>query len=328
MTTNNDNDNDISHRRDQKRKQLTNNTNITSNKNAAALLLLAAAILTGCQANAFSTLTSHTSLQQPLRPPTNSLITPSNAAYLNFRLLSSPQNQHEHQHEHQHEQHDTTTTATTTKTYSKSKHKSNKNNQQLDTTSKTDQSGVTTSTSFTASNNSNNSSNKKVSVLSIAAVTLSAVAIAAKVGILPGSDPYSNTMLAQDTGMALLTGTLGYLFVKFNTWAAEKNYLSPRDSRKLIHTFSAPLFMIFWPFFSANEGARFFAASVSFINMVRLFLAGSGSDASLAYAVSRYVPVYFMHVLNYVNIQKVNFIKDAIQLCTDQYTHSFNSNTL
>jgi hypothetical protein len=34
-------------------------------------------------------------------------------------------------------------------------------------------------------------------------------------------------------------------------------------------------------------GARWFAATVSFVNAIRLYIAGSGGDESLAYAVSR-----------------------------------------
>jgi len=67
-------------------------------------------------------------------------------------------------------------------------------------------------------------------------------------------------------------------------------YLQPRDSRKLIHTLSAPLFMIVWPLFSNAAGARWFAVIVPLLNAVHLWLAGAGSDneeVSLAAAVSR-----------------------------------------
>jgi len=127
----------------------------------------------------------------------------------------------------------------------------------------------------------------------IAFMTLLSCAMAAKLGFIPGPSlsnshgMYTDAMIARDIGAALLTGTLGYGFVKANTWLAEKNYLQPRDSRKIIHTFSAPLFMAFWPIFSAAEGARYFAASVSLVNAIRLFIAGSGGDKTLAFAVSR-----------------------------------------
>jgi hypothetical protein len=133
-------------------------------------------------------------------------------------------------------------------------------------------------------------------VPTIALLTLASVSLAAKFGVLPGPltggggyGPYTDAMIARDAGSALLTGSLGYAFVKGNTWLADKGYLDPKDSRKIIHTLSAPLFILFWPLFSEAVGARWFAASVSFVNVIRLYIAGSGGDESLAYAVSRYV---------------------------------------
>jgi len=82
-------------------------------------------------------------------------------------------------------------------------------------------------------------------------------------------------------------GTLRYIFVKANAWAAEKGCVNPKDSGKIIHTLSAPLFVAFWPPFSTAFGARFFAASVSLTNACHLCVAGSGGDKSLAFAVSR-----------------------------------------
>lgn len=115
-------------------------------------------------------------------------------------------------------------------------------------------------------------------------ISLSSLSVAAKLGVL---GTYTDAWIAQDVGAALLTGTLGYVFVKGCTWMANKGYLNPRDSRKIIHTLSAPFFILFWPLFSPADGARFFAAAVSFVNIVRLYIAGTGGDKSLAYAVSR-----------------------------------------
>jgi hypothetical protein len=133
-------------------------------------------------------------------------------------------------------------------------------------------------------------------VPTIALLTLASVSLAAKFGVLPGPltveggyGPYTDAMIARDVGSAVLTGSLGYAFVKGNTWLADKGYLDPKDSRKIIHTLSAPLFILFWPLFSEAVGARWFAASVSFVNVIRLYIAGSGGDETLAYAVSRYV---------------------------------------
>ena len=52
------------------------------------------------------------------------------------------------------------------------------------------------------------------------------------------------------------------------------------DARKLIHTFSAPLFLALWPLFSAVPAARIVAAIVPVLNAVRLSLASSWSNTS------------------------------------------------
>ena len=126
-------------------------------------------------------------------------------------------------------------------------------------------------------------------VATVALTLLTLTSAAAKLGLLGEDYTTNNLMILQDGGCTILTGVLGYTFVKINTWAASKEYLDPRDSRKLIHTLSAPLFMLFWPLFSAADGARVFAAIVPTLNALRLYLAsiGASSEASLAKAVSR-----------------------------------------
>jgi dolichol kinase len=107
------------------------------------------------------------------------------------------------------------------------------------------------------------------------------------VGILPG--PYTDALIARDLGASLLCAVLGVAFVKAVTILASIDVLNPRDSRKIIHTLSAPLFMLFWPLFSDAGGARYFAAIVPLANAVRLVVAASGSqdEEELASAVSR-----------------------------------------
>lgn len=163
------------------------------------------------------------------------------------------------------------------------------------------------------------------SIVAIAALTaLAADIVAAKVGLLPGPPlatttvfdnggmsslfnihfnynnyaPYTDALIARDVGATLLTAILGYTFVQIVTWAATPPVdndnanasflLQPRDSRKIIHTLSAPLFILFWPVFSDAAGARFFCAVVPLINGIRLYTAASGKgETSLAAAVSR-----------------------------------------
>jgi phytol kinase len=125
---------------------------------------------------------------------------------------------------------------------------------------------------------------------------LTAVIAAAKTGILRGPldlatgeyGLYTDAMILRDTGSTAIAAALAFVLVKAITLGYEKGVYDSKISRKLSHTLSAPLFMLFYPIFSPADGARFFAGLVAFVNGVRLYLAGSGSgDSSLARSVSR-----------------------------------------
>lgn len=109
-----------------------------------------------------------------------------------------------------------------------------------------------------------------------------------KIGLL---GPYTNDLILSDLGFTVLVGIVSVVFVKSITALASNGILQPRDSRKIIHTLSAPSFMIFWPFFSNAWGARFFVAAIPILQVVRLWLAGvnqGGSEGDkLAKAISR-----------------------------------------
>lgn len=129
-------------------------------------------------------------------------------------------------------------------------------------------------------------------IVGTAIALLTSCVLAAVTGLLPGYLNVGNggggnvfsavqkEMLLQDVGATLLTGILGYAFVQVNTWAVSMSLLEARDARKLIHTFSAPLFILFWPLFSSNPSARCFAALVPTLNAVRLFIAASSTPTT------------------------------------------------
>ena len=132
-------------------------------------------------------------------------------------------------------------------------------------------------------------SSKRVNLLTGAVAALTIVAGFAKLGWLPGPllletssttsvVPYTTTYLLQDAGMTILTAILGYVFVYIITTLAVNEKLDPKDARKLIHTGSAPLFMLFWPFFSTATGSQCWAAIVPLLNAVRLYRAAQGGD--------------------------------------------------
>jgi dolichol kinase len=150
---------------------------------------------------------------------------------------------------------------------------------------------------------------KGSTVLLTAVSLLAACLLGATTGVLPGYTTPSganallqlwdhaeaatvilqSAYLARDVGAMLLTGGLGYAFVQLVSWAVRAGRLAPRDARKIIHTLSAPLFMVLWPLFSPVESARWLAAIVPTLNALRLYLAASNvpSESDLAAAVSR-----------------------------------------
>lgn len=136
---------------------------------------------------------------------------------------------------------------------------------------------------------------KKTLAIGSFATGLVSVSALAKYGILHGPfdtssqtyGVYTNAMIGQDIGMAISTAFLGYILVKLVYLGFENNLYGPKVSRKLTHLLSAPLFMIFFPFFSAADGSRFFAGVVIMSNIIRLYLAGIGLDPKLANSVSR-----------------------------------------
>lgn len=141
-------------------------------------------------------------------------------------------------------------------------------------------------------------------VLVTAAVLLTTCVVAAVTGVLPGylldngggSGGGSGAMgvatglLVNDVVATIGAGALGYAFVHVVSGAVKADSLAARDARKIIHTLSAPLFVLLWPLFSASPSARFFAALVPLMNAIRLYRAGYAhdrSEAALAAAVSR-----------------------------------------
>lgn len=112
--------------------------------------------------------------------------------------------------------------------------------------------------------------------------------ILAKLNII---GPYTNELILRDIGASFICASLSLIFVKSISTLAKKDLLQPRDSRKIIHALSAPLFMLLWPLFSDLWGARLFAAIIPFFQGINLLLAGTkqgGEDGDeLSKAISR-----------------------------------------
>ena len=106
-------------------------------------------------------------------------------------------------------------------------------------------------------------------------------------------DPYSSSLIFRDVASTMLCIAGAAVFVKSITSQVSLGNIESRDSRKIIHTLSAPLFILLWPMFSNAFGARVFATIVPLLNALRLYAAGTGghkqstSESELAGAISR-----------------------------------------
>jgi hypothetical protein len=93
-------------------------------------------------------------------------------------------------------------------------------------------------------------------------------------------DPYTPSLIIRDLSSTMLSIAGAAVFVKAITSRAKDGNLDVRDARKIIHTLSAPLFVLLWPLFSNAYGARIFASVVPVLNAIRLIVAGTGSSTS------------------------------------------------
>lgn len=115
-------------------------------------------------------------------------------------------------------------------------------------------------------------SSSKSNIITLASTITASIVLLAKFGVL---GPYTDELIARDLGAAVTCTVLAYIFVKSITWLANNDKLQARDSRKIIHMLSAPLFMLLWPLFSNVWGARLFAALTPLLQGINLYLAGS-----------------------------------------------------
>jgi dolichol kinase len=105
-------------------------------------------------------------------------------------------------------------------------------------------------------------------------------------------------LLGRDAACAVFCAVAAKFWVSFWSELAAADRIDSKISRKLIHTGSAPLFMMCWPLFSDAPTARLLASAVPFIQIIRLYRAGQatlpnaptdrpGNEAALVKAISR-----------------------------------------
>lgn len=142
----------------------------------------------------------------------------------------------------------------------------------------------------------NSRRNRRIQIAAACISALAGLSIAAHDGLLRGPPlaggggfgPYTDAMILRDVASTALTAVLAVVFVRAVTYGYEQGWYSSKVGRKLNHTLAAPLFILFFPLFSPADGARLFAGLVTTTNILRLYLAGTGSgETSLAKTVSR-----------------------------------------
>jgi dolichol kinase len=107
--------------------------------------------------------------------------------------------------------------------------------------------------------------------------------------LLPSFGIYTNSMILRDVISTMSASVLAVILNRCITWGFENQKYDSKFARKLTHTLSAPLFIVFWPLFSNAQGAKYFASLVTLTNILRLYLAGTGdaAESSLAKSISR-----------------------------------------
>ena len=93
---------------------------------------------------------------------------------------------------------------------------------------------------------------------------------------------YPLASYASDSFLTIVLGALAIIWVKAITHLATTTppKLDVKDSRKIIHATSAPLFLLLLPLYSHAPAARLLAATVPLANIIRLISVGVGSSSS------------------------------------------------
>jgi dolichol kinase len=155
--------------------------------------------------------------------------------------------------------------------------------------------GLSTTDSNTDLESEKSRRNRRIKIALGLVSSIGALSVGAKVGILRGEiqvgggyGPYTDSMILRDAGATALCAVLAVALVKIIGYGYENGWYNSKIGRKLNHTLAAPAFILFFPLFSAADSARFFAGLVTFSNILRLYLAGTGQgESSLAKTISR-----------------------------------------
>jgi len=80
----------------------------------------------------------------------------------------------------------------------------------------------------------------------------------------------STNVVLRDVAFSLFIISETVVWLKLWSYLAAKGILSPNITRKIIHTFSAPIFLFHWPFYrSENKVGRWIAAMIPIVQVSR-----------------------------------------------------------
>lgn len=86
-----------------------------------------------------------------------------------------------------------------------------------------------------------------------------------------------------------ITFTLALLWLRLNSWAAQRGWISSDLSRKIVHIGTGPLFVLCWLLFPEDPNARYLAATVPGLITAQFIMVGSGwiKDPAAVRSMSR-----------------------------------------
>ena len=140
---------------------------------------------------------------------------------------------------------------------------------------------------------SSSSMKSKIILISTLSTWILLITTVAQSHLIPSLTYTDTSDLIQDILVTVFAAIASTILIQVISYLAMNQTITTKDSRKLIHTLSAPLFCFLWPLYSSSNilGSQLFVSSVVLTQTIKLLLAGLGQggkdEESLAIAVSR-----------------------------------------
>ena len=113
--------------------------------------------------------------------------------------------------------------------------------------------------------------------------------LSAKAGFVGTDYRDDQSLLFRDLASSILVLLFSTIFVKSVIHFSKIGTIQSRDSRKIIHTASAPLFIICWPLFSNASTVVFFVVPILLIQIISLLLSATSTGGKFDVKLSKYL---------------------------------------